>query len=251
MIGILPSPADVFVSSKDSQETSFNLLVLFHTAPYIARDAAVHADFPLITVTVNLGSGSRVYGEAFQNPGTFPRLCDTVVATVERHSSRPINLETVIAAGFSAGYGAVRKILSTRSGYSAIDAVLLLDGIHASYIPERVLAEGGQIDSLDLAAFLTLASDASQPNSEKRFLITHSEIFPGTFVSTTEATDFLLRHLGLRRNAVLQWGPMGMQLLSDTRQKRFRVLGFAGNAAPDHIDHLHALRYFLRELLSL
>ena len=36
-------------------------------------------------------------------------------------------------------------------------------------------------------------------------------------------------------------GPQKMQQLSEAKSGQFRVLGFAGNTAPDHIDHLHAL----------
>jgi hypothetical protein len=32
-----------------------------------------------------------------------------------------------------------------------------------------------------------------------------------------------------------------MQQLSETRAGRFELLGFAGNSAPDHVDHLHAM----------
>ncbi len=123
------------------------------------------------------------------------------------------------------------------------------DGLHASYMPERkVLAEGGVIDSTGLVAFIRFAYEAAQPESGKKFLITHSEIFPGTFVSTTEASDFILKTLGIKRDAVLKWGPLGMQQLSVARRGRFEVQGFAGNTAPDHVDHLHALGEFLRQL---
>ncbi|MBA3888635.1 MAG: hypothetical protein H0X67_23345 [Acidobacteria bacterium] len=36
-----------------------------------------------------------------------------------------------------------------------------------------------------------------------------------------------------------------MQQLSEVCAGRLVVQGFAGNAAPDHIDHLHALYHFL------
>jgi hypothetical protein len=36
-----------------------------------------------------------------------------------------------------------------------------------------------------------------------------------------------------------------MQQLSDVQEK-FRLMGYAGNSAPDHIDHLHALSDFLK-----
>jgi len=128
----------------------------------------------------------------------------------------------------------------------------MLDGLHASYVPEgRVLYEGGQVDSTGLAVFVKLAMDASRKHSTKQFLITHSEIFPGTYASTTEASDFILSELGLKRNAVLKWGPLGMQQLSVAGQHHFEVLGFAGNTAPDHIDHLHGLADFLKILSKL
>jgi hypothetical protein len=118
--------------------------------------------------------------------------------------------------------------------------VLLLDGMHTSYVPDRTaLAEGGALDTTNLAVFAEFARAAVR--GEKRFVVTHSEIFPGTFASTTETADWLLGTLGLRRTPVLRWGPRGMQQLSEVRAGRFEMLGFAGNSAPDHVDHLHAL----------
>ena len=35
---------------------------------------------------------------------------------------------------------------------------------------------------------------------------------------------------------------------SVARAGKFEVRGYAGNAGPDHVDHLHALDYFVREL---
>jgi hypothetical protein len=82
----------------------------------------------------------------------------------------------------------------------------------------------------------------------KRLIVTHSEIFPGTYASTTETADFLLARLGLKRRAVLKWGPMGTQQLSETRAGKFLLLGYAGNSAPDHVDQLHSLPVFLKWL---
>ena len=50
-------------------------------------------------------------------------------------------------------------------------------------------------------------------------LVTHSEIFPGTFASTTETADYMLRALGLRRAPVLKWGPRGMQQLGEAEDR--------------------------------
>ena len=85
----------------------------------------------------------------------------------------------------------------------------------------------------------------------KRLIVTHSEIFPGTYASTTETADYLLTQLGLKRRAVLKWGPMGMQQLSEARAGKFRILGYAGNSAPDHVDQLHSLPVLLKWLREL
>jgi hypothetical protein len=79
-------------------------------------------------------------------------------------------------------------------------------------------------------------------------LLTHTEIFPGTFASTTETADYLLKQLELKRKAVLRWGPMGTQILCEVKQGRFQLLGFAGNSEPDHVDLLHSLPDLLREM---
>jgi hypothetical protein len=121
--------------------------------------------------------------------------------------------------------------------------------VHSSYVPEgTVLDAGGTIDSTNLVAFADFARAAMR--GEKRFLVTHSEIFPGTFASTTETAEWLLHTVGVKRRAVLRWGPRGMQQLSEAREGRFTLLGYAGNSAPDHIDQLHAMPELLARLLK-
>jgi hypothetical protein len=111
------------------------------------------------------------------------------------------------------------------------------------------MAAGGTIDDTVLREFVQFAEAAAR--GEKRFLVTHSEIFPGTFASTTETAEHLLRAIGVRRAPVLRWGPRGMQQTSEARRGRFALLGFAGNSAPDHVDHLHAMPELLRRLGEL
>ncbi len=246
---ILPKAVEVFIPQKRCQAKAFDLLLHFHGAGFIVQQAATKHRNALVAATVNLGGGSGVYNNAFEDSTKFSALIAALQDSLEKKLARPVTLRKIILSGFSAGYGAIRRIISTPQNFAAGEAILLLDGIHASYVPERrVLAEGGQIDSSGVAAFIQFAAEAARKNSNKKFLITHSEIFPGTFVSTTEATDFILQTLGITRRAVLKWGPLGMQQLSLAQQHHFAVLGFAGNTAPDHVDHLHALDYFLKML---
>ncbi len=249
---IFPKPVEVFIPQKSVRSKSFDLLIQFHGAAYVTEFAASKYHGHLIGATLSVGSGSKIYNDAFLDTTKFLLLLDTILEQSKARLGHHVRIGHVILSGFSAGYGAIRRIISTESNYAHVDAVLLLDGFHTAYIPDRkVLAEGGKIDSTGLLPYVKLAKDASSPRSRKRFLITHSEIFPGTFVSTTESTDYLLGQLSMKRTPVLRWGPLGMQELSDARKNHLEIQGFAGNTARDHIDHLQGLYWFLNRLMSL
>ncbi len=54
-----------------------------------------------------------------------------------------------------------------------------------------------------------------------------------------------MAQLGVKRKPTLEWGPAGTQQLSEAREGRFRLIGYAGNSAPDHVDQLYSLgEYF-------
>jgi hypothetical protein len=148
--------------------------------------------------------------------------------------------------GWSAGCGAVRQILKTPESYARVDRALLIDGMHTDYVDGKPGPLESEIDPGNLAIWLQLARDAIA--GRKCMVATHSEIFPGTYASTTETADYLVAQLGLSRRAVLKWGPMGLQQLSQARAGKFLLLGYAGNSAPDHVDQLHALPVFLKWL---
>jgi hypothetical protein len=112
--------------------------------------------------------------------------------------------------------------------------------MHTSYQPEgKPVAEGGAIDATGLDSFIAFAKEAAA--GRKSFVFTHSEIFPGTYASTTECGDYLLSQLSLKRQAQLRQGPIGMQQLSAVDVGGLHLRGYAGNTAPDHVDHLQGM----------
>jgi hypothetical protein len=227
----------------------FDLVVHFHGAGWLPEQAVAAVGGRAVAAVVNLGTGSGAYQSAFADPAAFDSLLAGVTREVSAATGRAARVGRVTLVGFSAGHGAVRAILREPRHFRTVDAVLLLDGMHTSYVPDgTVLAGGGTLDTANLVAFANFARAAVR--GEKRFLVTHSEIFPGTFASTTETADWLLGALGLHRRPVLRWGPRGMQQLSEVRAGRFELLGFAGNSAPDHIDHLHAMPEMLARVLK-
>jgi len=245
--GPLDRPVQVFAPLGIGRLRSVKLVFLFHGAAFVTEAAASRTGKDYAAATVNLAPGSGVYDRTFSDPAAYDSLLASITHELSAVAGHGIRIGHVALVGFSAGHGAIRAILRDAGHFDGVNAVLLLDGLHTSYIPEAtVLEKGGTLDERNLEVWTRYAQAAMR--GEKRFLITHSEIFPGTFASTTETTDYLVRTLGLHRTPVLLWGPGGMQQLSEAKKGRFEIMGFAGNSAPDHIDQLHGLPDFLRRL---
>lgn len=249
-LGPLSKPVEVFVPAATRNADALHLVIHFHGGAFIPEYAVSQLGADNVVAVVNLAPGSGVYDRTFSEPAAY----DSLLAAIRRETSAALNraatFTDVTLVGFSAGHGAVRAILRDSAHFDQVNAVLLLDGLHTSYVPENtVMEKGGTLDERNLAAFVRFARAAMR--GEKRFLITHSEIFPGSFASTTETTDYLIQILGLKRTPVLRWGPRGMQQLSAVKQGRFEIEGFAGNSAPDHIDQFQGMPEFLRKVQEM
>jgi hypothetical protein len=231
-IGTLFLPASVKLKPRTP------LLVFFHGGKWLPEVAA--ARHRMAAISIQIGAGSGAYSRAFADPARFTNLL------LQAEKIAGVRFSPVIVGGWSAGCGAIRELLKSPVSYARIDRVLAIDGTHTDYADGKPGPLESQLAPANLDLWLPLARDAMA--GKKRFLITHTEIFPGTFASTTEATDYLLAQLHFRRRAVLRWGPMQTQQLSDVRAGRFRLMGFAGNSAPDHVDQLHSLPEYVKWL---
>jgi len=238
---LLAKPIEIYIPKQYLNHDSLSLLIHFHGSSYVPIYAVENSNKPFILAIINLGHGSSAYETVFKNNESFSELITTI------SDSTNIQFTKIYISSFSAGYGAVRAILNNSEYFKMIDGIVLLDGLHTDYIPDRkVLAEGGELNTKNMECFLKFAEQAV--NGEKTFILTHSEIFPGTYASTTETANYIINKLGLKRNSVLKWGALGMQQTSEVKSGNFYVFGFAGNTAPDHIDHFHALFDLLQYL---
>ena len=241
--GPLDRPVQVFVPLGGKSRTP-NLVIHFHGAAFIAEAAVARMGANYVGATVNLAPGSGAYDRTFSDPTVYDSLLAGIAREASAVTGRPVSFRRVTLVGFSAGHGAIRAILRDSAHFAAVGGVLLLDGMHTSYVPEAtVMEKGGTLDERNLESWVRFGHAATR--GEKRFVVTHSEIFPGTFASTTETADHLIQALGLRRTPVLKWGPRGMQQLSEVRKGRLEILGYAGNSGPDHIDQFHGMPEFL------
>jgi len=228
--------ARLFVSPKVNVNKPVPLVIHFHGAPWLIEVHVARQLQNAALITVQLGTGSSAYRRPFEDETLFRSLLDEA----DKALGLKRGWSSITLTGFSAGYGAVREILKKPEYFALVQNVLLLDGMHASYTPEgKRLAEGGIIDDAGVDVFVKFAREATL--GRKHFTFTHSEIVPGTYASTTECADYLLKQLNLSRVPQLKQGPMGMQQLSVVDVKGLHVRGYAGNTAPDHVDHIHAM----------
>jgi hypothetical protein len=248
---VLPKPVDVFIPDIAPLDSGAaddrTLLIHLFGAAYVPVHAVASAHARYVLAVVNLGAGSSAYEKPLSDTAAWRTLIRRIGEETRARTAGRVRINRIYVSAFSAGYGGVRALLSYDAIANTLDGVILLDGLHTSYVPERkVVAEGGTLDTTKLVPFLRYARRAVE--GKARLLITHSEIFPGTFASTTETTDWLIAELGLTRTPVLAWGPGGMQQTSGVHRGGLWIRGFAGNAGPDHIDHLHGLGEFLDRL---
>ncbi|MBD3374812.1 hypothetical protein GF406_07255 [candidate division KSB1 bacterium] len=243
--GLAEKSVTIFVDSQCRNASSYSLWIHFHGTDYVPVYAMHTSARPEVLVTINLGAGSSRYETPFQDKDLFGKILKRVKNFLTKNGQTECQLESLNVSAFSAGYGAVRALLQQPKNAEQIRAILLLDGLHTGYIPAgQPLAQDGQLNTEKLDPFVRFARQAVA--NEKSFVFTHSEIFPGTYASTTECADYLIEQLGLERKAVLNWGPLGMQQLSKVCKGHFQILGYAGNTAPDHIDHFHGLYEFIK-----
>lgn len=226
----------LFVPAALSTAKKMPLVVHFHGGDWLPQVAATQWRGGAV-MAVQLGGGSSVYAKPFsENEKLFDQLLSEAAA------KSGIEFDAVVLSGWSAGYGAIRQILRQQENLEHVDAIVLLDGLHTGYNDGKPGPLESDLERKPLEPFLQFGKLAIE--GSKVMVLTHSTVFPGTFASTTETSDYLVAELQLHRRAVLEWGPGGMQQLSEASAGKLLIQGFAGNSAPDHVDHLHAAAHF-------
>jgi hypothetical protein len=182
-----------------------------------------------VLVGIDLGLGSGPYEEAFAAPDAFAHLVQSVERAVEKKTGKPAKARRIGLSAWSAGYGAVEKILGQSYGKQRVDSVVLLDGLHCGY-------QGQGLNALQIQAFTDFAKEAAA--GRKLMFVSHSSIIPPGYASTTETADFLIHEVGGSPKPSHGAGPLGLDLISRYTRGNFHVRGFSGNDKMDHCAQL-------------
>jgi hypothetical protein len=234
-----------------SVSSTYDLLIHFHGAPTSVEPTFEKSGIGGVLAILNLGNGSGAYEKEFETPSAFRDLVNRIRVVVGEMCPNAATSERRIAlSGWSAGYGAVRRIIDRVADADRVDAVLLSDGLHAGFESdnkwERV------VNGAAMAPFALFADRAVA--GERLFAITHSSIAT-PYASTTETASFLLQQQNMQRVTRNEDGPRpNMRLLTSADRRGFHVQGYAGDDKPAHCDQLHAfgdtLLPYLRERWS-
>jgi len=266
----------VLPSTFETSDGSYDLLIHFHGNTAVVKESVEVAKLNAAVAIINVGVGSGPYEEYYAQPGTYEELLAAIDHGLRQRGVTNAHVRRVALSAWSAGYGAISTILHVRKKSDPLDAILLLDGIHCSWEgansavyaaagggadptnmnPELAAARAsGAINTRQLGPFLDAAKEAA--DGHIYFGITHSDIDPITYVSTTLTSNYLVKAVGAENepldpdhdaphyvelesmaNAVDHSKEKTMEPTSEARKGCFHVIGYKGETQEHHMAHL-------------
>jgi hypothetical protein len=217
-------------------DASYDLVVHFHGHPMVVADGYRRAGVRAAVAIVNMGVSSASYDYTFSLPARFEKIQRALRKGLERRGFRGKRRRLVLSS-FSAGYAAIRSLLRKPAIERDVDAVIMLDGIHASL-------SHGEIHPPSIAPFVRFAGHAAR--GDKLMVLTHSQIDPFRYAGTGRTIDALLEAVhatAKQSDGVVHARAIGNSevVLERTREAKrgaLHVSGFEGNDADAHSKHL-------------
>ncbi len=224
---------------------NYDVVVHFHGIPKTIEPIFKSAGINAVFVVVNLGIGSGPYENAFSKDGSLAALLGDVDRQMQKNCPAKNGgaLGRVALSAWSAGYGAIYRVLGHENDKQLVDSILLADGLHAGFLDHW----RQHINALQMAPFDAFAEQAVK--GDKLFAITHTGIRT-PYASTTETSNYLVHERGLELRKTDEQGPRPtMHLSSKADGGSFHVRGYDGGDTHAHCDHLYAMGETLYPLL--
>ncbi len=231
-----------------TEDGGFDVVVHFHGGDPV-RKQFVQVTRGAVFVAVDLGVGSGAYERAFVDDRRWPQLQREIATALRAHlGDERAHIRHLALSAWSAGYGAIEKILKTH-GDDGVDAVVLLDSMHAGRNFRWPVADG-TLESLSSGSIQSLFDFAKRAaRGEKIFVLTHSQVIPTGYASVRRSADLLLRELQLERvSDSRRVGLLDQQTTVDHRGVHVR--GYAGRYEEAHCAHVTLLGPIVRDLLE-
>ena len=231
-----------------SDDGSFDLYMHFHGNPTVVKESANEVSLNALVYTVNLGNGSGPYEEKYSVAGVFEQTITKIQETARTRGLKDAKVRRIALGSWSAGYGALSRLLNVDANVERVDSVLVMDGIHAAYLDPKAKT----VDPVRLSPFLRFAKLAGE--GKRMFSISHSELGGMTYASTHETADALLREVGAERAAANQTPPRvttpallaalpkpqeaWLEQTTEANTGAMHVRGYSGQTPDQHMAHL-------------
>ncbi|MBI5534636.1 MAG: hypothetical protein HY898_18060 [Deltaproteobacteria bacterium] len=220
-----------------TRSCSFDLVVHFHGHEPVRKEFVKTATGQVL-VGIDMGLGSGPYADGFADPSRFERLLSSVEAAMAKRTGKDhCSVRKLALSSWSAGYGAIWRILSQPAGRK-VDAVILLDSLHGGY------TQTGEVADTMLEPFVAFARAAAA--RQKFMYLSHSSIQPPGYASTTEVARYLIKKLGGREKAAKRDDVLGLEMYAKFDKGNFHVRGYGGDDKPDHCAHLGLMADVMR-----
>jgi hypothetical protein len=244
-----PIPGGVFyipTSFIVRDDGAYDLIIHFCGNTQLNIEGYEAAQVNAVVGILNIGSGgSGAYEDRFANPAAFAELLERVQETMKDRGLKNAHLRRIGLVAWSAGYGAIIRILDHPADADRVDAVILLDGLHTSM-------RGNEVDGLKIAGVIPFAEKAKR--GEKLFLMNHSDIDPIEYLGTHATADYVLKTVHVERKPASGTTPyphlkamdgilptdqlVPLERESEAREGSFIIRGYHGTQAQHHIAHL-------------
>ncbi len=229
-----------------SVDGAFDLLVFFHGNTELVVQSVAAANLDALVFVVNAGTGSGTYENHYGIQAIFPYELQRIVEVAKSRGLEGARLGRLAFGAWSAGYGAILRLLMQETSRSRVSAVLLADALHSNLKEDF----SRTVDLERMAPFVQFAQDAA--SGDKLFVMTHSEVNEFRYATTTETADALIAAVGAYRFRSADWPdrpafPLARQVMateswleqrSEAHKGNFHVRGYRGYREDDHIAHL-------------
>ncbi len=220
-----------------TDDLGFDVIIHFH-GHEAARKSLVQTARGVVFAGIEHGILSGHYAKPFSSRSRFKAVVGSIEDALKAHTEdKRAHIRHLALSGWSAGYGAINQILKRTK--RAIDAVILLDGLHAGwrpkFDPKHEKARPMDVDPAFIKPVFDYATRAAR--GEGLFVFTHSEVDPVTYASTSLVAGRLLSDLDLKPRAAPD-GNHPHSLASQTDVKGLHVWGFRGGNKAGHCAQL-------------
>jgi hypothetical protein len=237
-IGQMVAPKKGGITKKGS----FDVLIHFHGHEPIRKEFVKTAN-GVVLVGIDLGIGSGAYQNVFSAPNAFTNLLESVESAMSKKTGKEARVRKIGLSAWSAGYGAIEQILRQPAG-KRIDAVVLLDSVHAGYADESK----GLLKENQLEPFVQFARKATKSN--KFMFLSHSSIIPPGYASTAETAGFIIEQVNGKQKKASRKDVLGLDMFTRYDRGDFHVRGYTGDDKPDHCAHIGLIAKVLKNQLQ-